>query len=261
MVENTSSGFYSSENQKPEKTNQNQDLKENSKILYKGISNLLGVTDSTTTTVHAELKVENNEKKGLNSNERNIQRNKKNEGQKISGKNSSHHRSSDSSGRNSDCKFRGAINSRELIWESKFQITRKVRKVVIEKECDIFRELGNISYTCFYTHKRQKAKIQKENLSKLLIHDPCLNSPSQILLNIPSYKTHKPKVQVFDPNNKINQPVLFHDLLSQSEKLKINYEKFAEEIIKISFVKSKDRLADFLFNAFGSKALKNIFGK
>ena len=43
--------------------------------------------------------------------------------------------------------------------------------------------------------------------------------------------------------------------------LKTNYEKLTEEIIKISFVKSKDRLADFLFKAIGSKALKNIFGK
>ena len=99
--------------------------------------------------------------------------------------------------------------------------------MVIEKECDVFRATGNISYTCFCTHKRQKPKIQKENLSKLLIHDPRLKSPSQILLNIPSYKTHKPNVQVFDPNNKISQLFLFHDLLSKSENLKINYEKFA----------------------------------
>ena len=122
-VEKTSSGFNPSENQKPEKTNQNQDLKEKSKILNKGTGNLLGVTDSTTTRIHAELKAENNEKKGLNSNERNTERNKKNEGQKILGKNSIHHRSSDSSGRNSNSKFGGALNSRELIWESKFQIS------------------------------------------------------------------------------------------------------------------------------------------
>ena len=44
---------------------------------------MLGVTDSTTTTIHVELKAENNEKKGLNSNEENRERNKKNEGQKI----------------------------------------------------------------------------------------------------------------------------------------------------------------------------------
>ena len=66
IVEKTSSGFDPLENQKPEKTNQNQDLKENSKILNKGTGNLQGVTDSTTTTIHAELKVENNEKKGHN---------------------------------------------------------------------------------------------------------------------------------------------------------------------------------------------------
>ena len=63
---------------------------------------MLGVTDSTTTTIHAEFRAENNEKKRLNSNESNRERNKKNEGQKITGKNSSHHQSSDSSGRNSD---------------------------------------------------------------------------------------------------------------------------------------------------------------
>ena len=50
---------------------------------------------------------------------------KKNNGQKIPGKNSSHHQSSDSNGRNSDSKFRGAINSKELIWESIFQIKSK----------------------------------------------------------------------------------------------------------------------------------------
>ena len=66
---------------------------------------MLDVTDFTTTTIHVELKAKNNEKKGLNSNERNRERNKKNEGQKIPGKNSSYHRSSDSSGRNSDSKF------------------------------------------------------------------------------------------------------------------------------------------------------------
>ena len=167
---------------------------------------MLGVTDSITTTIHAELKAENNEKKGLNSNERNRERNKKNEGQKIPGKNSSHHRSSDSSGRNSDSKFGEAINSRKLIWESKFQISRKVRKVVIEKECDVFKATGNISYACFCTHKTQKPKIQKENLPKLIIHDSRLKSPSQILLNIPSYKTHKPKVQV---TQTINKPSCF----------------------------------------------------
>ena len=47
---------------------------------------MLGVTDSTTTTIHAKLKDENIEKKGLNSNERNREINKKNEGQKILGK-------------------------------------------------------------------------------------------------------------------------------------------------------------------------------
>ena len=112
-----------------------------------------------------------------------------------------------------------------------------------------------------FVHTKDKSQIQKENLPNLLTHEPRLKSPSQILLNIPSYKIHKPKVQVFDPNNKINQPVLFHDLLSKSKKLKINYEKFAEEIIKISFIKSKDQLANFLFKAIGSKTLKNIFGK
>ena len=86
MVEKTLSGFNPSENQKSDKPNQTQDLKENSKILNKCTGNLLGVTDSTTTTIHAKLKDENIEKKGLNSNERNREINKKNEGQKILGK-------------------------------------------------------------------------------------------------------------------------------------------------------------------------------
>ena len=65
------------ENSKPEIKNQtqnrdqdpqNQCLKE--KIFNQGTDNLLGVTDSTTTTntgVHGELKVENNEKKEFSS--------------------------------------------------------------------------------------------------------------------------------------------------------------------------------------------------
>ena len=68
----------------------------------------------------------------------------------------------------------------------------------------------------------------------------------------------KSEVQIFDPNNKINQLNLFLDLLSKPEKWKINYEEFAEEIIKMSFVKSKDQLADLLLKAIGSKALKSI---
>ena len=50
----------------------------------------------------------------------------------------------------------------------------------------------------------------------------------------------KPKIQIFDPKQKLNQPNLFYDLLSKLKKLKINYDKFFEEVIKMSFVKSKD---------------------
>ena len=46
--------------------------------------------------------------------------------------------------------------------------------------------------------------------------------------------------------------------LSKLKKLKVNDDKFAEEIIKMSSVKSKDQLADFLLKAIGSKALNNI---
>ena len=67
------------------------------------------------------------------------------------------------------------------------------------------------------------------------------------------------KVQIFDPNNKINQfNFFFFDLLSKPKKWNINYEEFAKEIIKMSFIKSKDQLIDFLLKAIGSKALKNI---
>ena len=59
------------------------------------------------------------------------------------------------------------------------------------------------------------------------------------------------------PTNLINIPVF----LSKLKNLKINYDKCAEKIIKMSYVKSKDQLADFLIKAIGSKALKNIFGK
>ena len=49
--------------------------------------------------------------------------------------------------------------------------------------------------------------------------------------------------------------------LSKLKNLKINYDKFAGKVIKMSYVKSKDQLVDFLIKAIGSKALKNIFGK
>ena len=48
------------------------------------------------------------------------------------------------------------------------------------------------------------------------------------------------------------------NLLSKLKKLKINYEKFADEIIKMRFVKSKDQLADFLLKAIGFADLKII---
>ena len=50
----------------------------------------------------------------------------------------------------------------------------------------------------------------------------------------------KLKIQIVDKKQKINQPHLFYDLLSKLKKLKINYDKFFEEVIKMSFVKSKD---------------------
>ena len=71
-------------------------------------------------------------------------------------------------------------------------------------------------------------------------------------------KIQQPKLQSFDPNNKINQLNLLLDLLSKLKKLKINYDKFADEIIKMRFVKSKDQLLDFLLKAIGFEDLKII---
>ena len=68
----------------------------------------------------------------------------------------------------------------------------------------------------------------------------------------------KPKIQIVDPKQKLNQHNLFYDLLSKLKKLKINYDKFAEEIIKMSTVKSKDQRANILLKAIGSKALNDI---
>ena len=58
-------------------------------------------------------------------------------------------------------------------------------------------------------------------------------------------------------------PILVHPtilnhipvFLSKLKNLKINFDKFAEKIIKMSYIKSKDQLADFLIKAIGSKAL------
>ena len=183
--------------------------------------NLLVFTNSTTATkisVHGELETENNEKKGLSSSERDRERNMKNEGLKTLVKNSyRHHRNSDCSDRNSDSIFAGTINGKKLFWESKFKIlgkkenkreNGKVRRMVIGKICDVFSATKYLSCTCLYIHKRQNQNIQQENLPRSLTHDPHLTSPSQTLLNFPSYETHKPKIRVFDPNLKINQLIL-----------------------------------------------------
>ena len=63
--------------------------------------------------------------------------------------------------------------------------------------------------------------------------------------------------------NLVHPTILYHIpvFLSKIKNLKINYDKFAEKIIKMSYIKSKDQLADFLIKAIGSKALQNIFGK
>ena len=54
-----------------------------------------------------------------------------------------------------------------------------------------------------------------------------------------------PKIRIFDPNNKINQPNWFLDLLTKSEKLKVNYEKFAEEINQNFLCKIKRSTSNF----------------
>ena len=64
--------------------------------------------------------------------------------------------------------------------------------------------------------------------------------------------------QIFNPNSKINHSNLFLDLLSEPKKWEINHEKFAEEIIKMFFVKSKDQVADFLLKAIMFKELNII---
>ena len=46
-------------------------------------------------------------------------------------------------------------------------------------------------------------------------------------------------MQIVDPKQKLNQPFLFYYLLSKLKILKINCDKFAEEIIKMSFCNIK----------------------
>ena len=68
-----------------------------------------------------------------------------------------------------------------------------------------------------YSSTLQKSLLTKQNKKKNLT-SPIKPKPKTQL------RPH-PKIRIFDPNNKINQPNLFLDLLSKSEDLKVNYEK------------------------------------
>ena len=67
----------------------------------------------------------------------------------------------------------------------------------------------------------------------------------------------KPSTSPILNPNLVHPTILNHILvfLSKLKNLKINYDKFVGEIIRMSYVKSKDQLADFLIKAIGSKAL------
>ena len=70
--------------------------------------------------------------------------------------------------------------------------------------------------------------------------------------------TQQSKFHNFDPNDEINQLILVFEFYPKHKIFEINNDKLAEKIIKVSYVKSKDQLADILFKAIGSKALKNF---
>ena len=108
--------------------------------------------------------------------------------------------------------------------------------------------------------KERKTRIDLQlDLAKSSVNDDKLNPQKLNCLSLICSNPHNKKNHFsFDPNNKINQPSLFLDFLSKSKKLKSNYDKFAEEIVKMSFVKSKDKLADFLLKAIGFEKLKFI---
>ena len=73
----------------------------------------------------------------------------------------------------------------------------------------------------------------------------------------------KPSTSPILNPNLVHPTILNHIpvFLSKLKYLKINYDKFTGKIIKMSYVKSKNQLTDFLIKAIGSKALQNIFGK
>ena len=103
-----------------------------------------------------------------------------------------------------------------------------------------------------------------DNQIRKLTHKPISSTHLPFKQNRPNFifesqLIKKLKIQIVDPNQKLNQLNLFYYHLSKLQTLKINYDKFGEKIINALFAKSKDQLADFLIKAIGSKALKNIF--
>ena len=136
----------------------------------------------------------------------------------------------------------------------KEELSSKVRRTeeTVNKESNIF-----FPHLIPFYMEAQNNKTLPHQIS--MSHEPFLYStyvfhefsaqltllPSQS--NLRESKIQQPKIQSFDPNNKINQPNLLLDLLSKLKKLKINYNKLADEIIKMCLVKSKDQLADQSF--------------
>ena len=108
--------------------------------------------------------------------------------------------------------------------------------------------------------KKEKEEVGKKigAYGKHFLYTPFSTNLTHILIQLVSLNSDPYQFSNLLPNNKINQLNLFLYLLSKSEKLKINYENFAEKIIKIFFVKSKDQLVDFLLKTIGFEDLKII---
>ena len=110
------------------------------------------------------------------------------------------------------------------------------------------------------TEKKEKKEAGKKigAYEKYFQYTPFSNNLTQIPIQPISLNPYTYQFSNLHHNNKINQLHLFLYLFSKPKKLKIYNKNFAEQIIKIFFVKSKDQLADFLLKVIGFEELKLI---
>ena len=110
--------------------------------------------------------------------------------------------------------------------------------------------------------KKGKEQVNGKNFLKITLYIEAVASYFPSTLKLPI----NPLTQQFKFHNliqmmKLTNSTYFLNFYPSITYFEINYDKLAEKIIRFSYVKSKDQLADFLFKSIDSKALKDIFCK